>query len=217
MFCYLEDIKEDVRVVLDENKVSDNMMNETDTLSVDDIIRSKIEEAVNNVHLMAPTHLLEPGNYFGESIAWDKEWGKGSGCVPLPDDFLRLVSFKMSDWERPVYSAILPDDPLYLQQSSRFAGIRGNRQKPVCAIVMRATGRVLEFYSCSGGEGATIDMALYIPRVAIMKHDEETEGIMICNGCYRSVVYKAAGLAAMSLGEMEKAKALFEISNELLK
>ena len=52
MIYNLEDIKEAVRVVLDENQVSDNMM-DMDTLSVDEIIRSKVEEAVNNVHLLA--------------------------------------------------------------------------------------------------------------------------------------------------------------------
>ena len=212
MIYNLEDIKEDVRVVLDENKVSDNMMNETDTLSVDDIIRSKVEEAAKEVYLAAPTHLLEPGNNFADSIAWTEEEGKGPGWTILPDDFLRLVSFKMSDWERPVYSAILPDDPLYLQQSSRFAGIRGNKQRPVCAIVMRPQGRVLEFYSCNTGKGVSVDMAVYAPVPKI-----EHESIDIYERCYRSVVYKVAGLVATSMSEFDKAKVLFEMSNEFLK
>ena len=211
MVYYLEDIKEAVRVALDENKVSDNMM-DIDTLQVDDIIRSKVEEAVNNVHLVAPVYMLEPGNDFADSIAWDEEVGKGPGWTILPNDFHRLVGFKMSDWERPVYSAILPDDPLYALQKSRFAGIRGNTQKPVCAIVMRPVGRVLEFYSCSKGEDVRVDMAVYLPISKI-----EDEAISICERCYKGVVYKIAGLTAISLGEVEKAKVLFEISNELLK
>jgi hypothetical protein len=212
MTYYLEDIKEDVRIVLDENQVSDNMMTDIDTLSVDDIIRSKVEEAAKVVYLAAPAHLLEPGNNFADSIAWNETEGIGPGWTILPDDFLRLVSFKMSDWERPVYSAILPDDPLYLQQSSRFAGIRGNRQRPVCAIVMRPQGRVLEFYSCSAGTGVSVDMAVYAPMPKI-----EHGSIDIYERCYRSVVYKTAGLVAINLGETDKAKVLFEISNELLK
>ena len=40
--------------------------------------------------------------------------------------------------------AISADDPLYDLQSSRYKGIRGNVQKPVCAVVNRAEGKVLE-------------------------------------------------------------------------
>lgn len=212
MFYYLEDIKEDVRIVLDENQVSDHMMDDIDTLSVDEIIRSKVEEAAAEVYLASPVHLFEPGERFADTIAWKEKVGVGPGWTILPNDFLRLISFKMSDWERPVYSAILPDDPQYLLQSSRFAGIRGNCQKPVCAIVMRPTGRVLEFYSCSAGEGVCVEMARYAPKPTI-----KDEGIDIYERSYRSVVYKVAGLTAMSVGATEQAKALFEISNGLLK
>lgn len=212
MVYYLENIKEDVRIVLDENQVSDYMMGDIDTLSVDEIIRSKVEEAATEVYLAAPVHLFDPGERFADTIAWNEKVGVGSGWTQLPNDFLRLISFKMSDWERPVYSAILPDDPQYLLQSSRFAGIRGNSQRPVCAIVMRPTGRVLEFYSCSAGEDVSVEMARYAPKPTIVD-----ESIDIYERCYRSVVYKVAGLAAVSMGAMEKAKTLFEISNGLLK
>ena len=206
----LEDIKEAVRIVLDENEASDNMLADIDTLSVDEIIRSKVEEAVNDVHLTAPVHLLEPGNDFADSIAWDKEPGKGSGWTLLPEDFHRLIGFKMSDWERPVYSAILPDDPLYALQKSRFAGVRGNTQKPVCALVMRPEGRALEFYSCGAGEDVCVTMAVYLPVSRIV-----CEGISICERCYRSVIYKVAGLTALSMGK--DPQVFFTVSNELLK
>ena len=205
----LEDIKEDVRIALDENQVSDNMM-DTDTLSVDDIIVSKIVEAVRDVHINAPTYMLEAGHNFADSICWDKKPGKGSGWTILPNDFMRLVSFRMSDWERPVYSAILPEDPAYALQSSRY-GVKGNRQKPVCAIVMRPQGRVLEFYSCNGRD-VHVSMAVYLPLPKI-----EDESIDICERCYRSVVYRCAGLAATSIERADKAEVLFKISNDLLK
>lgn len=212
MIYSLDDIKKDVRVALEENRGSGNIMADVDTLSLDEVILSKIEDAVKEVYLIAPVHLLEPGNNFAESIAWETEVGKGPGWTLLPNDFLRLMAFKMSDWERPVFAAILPDDPLYSLQSSRFAGIRGNRKKPVCAIVMRPQGKALEFYSCAAGETVTVEMAIYIPVPKI-----SGSGINIFEGCYRSVVYKIAGLTASALKEYDFAKALFDISNELLK
>ena len=206
----LEDIKEAVRVVLDENQASDNIMEDCDTLSLDELILSKIGEAARDVLLTAPVHMLDPGNNFADAIAWEGECGKGAGWTILPDDFLRLIAFKMSDWERPVYAAILPADAEYALQKSRFAGLRGSRQRPVCAIVTRPQGLVLEFYSCAGGADVNVEMAIYQPMPRI-----EEEGINIPEKCYRSVVYKVAGLTAISVGR--DSQGFFTVSNELLK
>lgn len=108
MIKKIEDIVKDVRICLDQNMVSESLLNEgdIDTLSIEDIIRSKIVDAVQRVESGAPTHLLEGGHNFGDSIYWTKD---GSGWTLLPDDFMRLVVFEMSDWERPVYEAISTD------------------------------------------------------------------------------------------------------------
>lgn len=207
----LEEIKRDVRIAIDANDVSRNMM-DVDTLTTDEIILSKIEEAVNKVHLSAPLYMIEPGNNFAESLHWvSGETGIGEGWTILPDDFLRFMVFKMSDWEVPVYAAILPDNPVYLQQKSRFKGIKGNPQKPVCAIVTRPIGRVLEFYSCRGGEDVTVEMAVYLPVSKI--HDG---GIDICERCYKSVIYMIAALTASSMNERTDAEIFFNLSNNSL-
>lgn len=123
----------DVRVCLDQNMTSEQLLytDDVNTLALDDIVRSKILEAVVRVHTSAPTHMLEEGHNFGDSIFWgDQE----SGCVLLPQDFMRLISFEMSDWERAVYTAISPTDPEYALQRQRVKALRGTAQKPVCVI-----------------------------------------------------------------------------------
>lgn len=213
MLYGLEDIKRDVRIVLDENQLSDNLMEDIDTLSVDEIIISKIEEAAKTVVLNAPTHWLEPGNNFATSVAWEQEHGKGAGFTVLPDDFLRFISFKMSDWEYPVYEAITPDNPIYKLQRSRAKGIRGNTQRPVCAIVMRPYGRVLEFYSCKGGDDVFVEMAIYAPIPKIVD-----DSIDIYERCYKSSVYMIAALTAGSMdNHSAKVEYLVNLSNSLLK
>lgn len=207
----IEEIKRDVRIAIDENDTSRNMM-DIDTLTIDDIITSKIEEAVNKVHMDAPLHMVEPGNNFADAIFWsDNKRGQGDGWTILPDDFLRFMVFKMSDWERPVYTAILPNDPLYVLQKSRFKGIKGNPQKPVCAIVMRPVGRVLEFFSCNGGDRVNVEMAVYLPISKI-----HNGGIDICERCYKSVIYMIAGLTVSSMSNREKAEIFFNLSNTIL-
>lgn len=201
------DIIRDVRVCLDQNNVSDALLLEqdVDTLSLQEIIRSCIPEAVRRVHIQAPVHMLESGHPLPDALYWERA---GSGHILLPDDFLRLIVFKMSDWERPVFAAITPDDPQYQKQSSRYRGLRGNPQKPVCAIVMRPEGLALEFYSCRDPK-AYLQQGLYLPRPQIDAYG----GIDICEPCYRAVVYLAAALTLHAIGEAQRAQVLTELSN----
>lgn len=210
MIKKIEDIVKDVRICLDQNMVSESLLNEgdIDTLSIEDIIRSKIVDAVQRVESGAPTHLLEGGHNFGDSIYWTKD---GSGWTLLPDDFMRLVVFEMSDWERPVYEAIAPTDAAYALQCSRYKGLRGNVQRPVCAIIIRPEGKALEFYSCNNEE-ATVSKALYLPYPTI----DEDEGIDLSERCYTSIVYMTAALALVTFGDSDKAAIMTEQSKNAL-
>lgn len=210
MVYSIQDVMRDVRVCLDQNMMSDALAAEDDmdTLSLDDIVRSKIAEAARRVETEAPVYYLEEGHNFGDAMFWD---GRGSGHVLLPDDFMRLIAFRMSDWERTVYAAISPENPEYARQSSRYKGIRGNVQKPVCAIVNRPEGKVLEFYSCNSHE-AYVECGTYLPYPEIDKWD----GIDISERCYKPVVYMAAALVLTTCGEADKASAMTELAKSMI-
>lgn len=200
----------DVRVCLDENMSSGELLSadDVDTLSLEEIVRSKIPEAVERVHREAPPHLLEGGHNFGDAVYWGE---LESGYVMLPDDFMRLIVFEMSDWAQGVYRAISPTDAEYALQRQRVKALRGTSQRPVCAIVLRPEGRVLEFYSCKSEE-AYVRRAQYLPYPEV----DADGGIDICERCYRSVVYAAASLVLLTVGEYEKSSALAEISKTAL-
>jgi len=209
MVYRLEEIERDVRTAIDENRTSEQLITDGDveTLSLNDIIRSKIEEAVRRVETTAPVHYLEEGHVFGDAIYWESN---GSGWILLPDDFMRLVAFRMSDWERTCYMAISADDPTYDLQSSRYKGIRGNVQKPVCAIVNRAEGKALEFYSCDSEE-AYVKRASYIPYPRM----DEDDGIDISERCYTAVVYTTAALVLTAYGASEQAAAMSALAKSI--
>lgn len=210
MIYQTDRIVADVRVCLDQNMTCAALLQggDVDTLSLDEIIRSKILEAVRRVHLSAPSYLLECGHNFGDAVYWGE---LESGWVLLPEDFLRLVVFEMDDWERAVYTAISTDDADYEKQHSRFKGIRGTAQRPVCAIGTRPEGRVLEFYSCKSEE-ATVSRAVYLPYPSI----DESGGVDISEHCYRAVVYTAAGLTLVTCGEAEQGTNLSELAKTFL-
>lgn len=205
---FVDDIIKDVRITLDFNSNSDTLaeFGDTDTLSINEIIKSKIAEAIKIIHSIAPVHLLDGGHIFGNAIYWsDME----SGWTLLPDDFLRFVVFQMSDWSRAVYHAIETSDPQYELQSAPYKGLRGTSNNPVCAIAIRHEGRVLEFYSCKD-KNATVKKALYIPYPKI---DSNHSSIEICEKCYKAVIYAIASLVLNVFGDTEKSN----IYNELAK
>ena len=59
----IDKILEDVRVSLDMNQNSDTLIgiNDDATLTINELIRSKIVEAVKRVHIIAPAYLLDFG------------------------------------------------------------------------------------------------------------------------------------------------------------
>lgn len=210
MVYNIHDVMRDVRICLDQNMTSEQLLltDDVDTLSLDAIVRSKIPEAVVRVHTNAPTYLLEEGHHFGDAVFWGE---LESGWVLLPEDFMRLIVFEMSDWERPVYLAISATDPGYALQRQRIKALRGTAQKPICVITTRPEGRALEFYSCKSRE-AYVSRALYLPYPEI----DKDEGIDICERCYTAVKYAAASLVLLTLGESEKSSALSELSKSAL-
>lgn len=210
MVYHIHNVMRDVRVCLDQNMTSEQLAltGDVDTLSLDEIVRSKVVDAVVRVHGGAPTHLLEQGHNFGDAVYWGDQ---ASGWVLLPEDFMRLIVFEMSDWEQAVFTAIGADDPEYRLQRQRVKALRGVPQRPVCAIATRPEGRVLEFYSCKD-ESAYVRRAQYLPYPKI----DANGGIDICERCHTAVVYATAALVLITLGEAEKASTLFEISKSAM-
>lgn len=208
----VSDIVQEAKVALDENVSSAALagLGDVDTLKLEEIIESKVVDAAMVIEQNAPAYMLDSGKAFGESIGWDGQPGYGAGYIHLPDDFMRLVCFQMSDWDYAVTVAITEDSPQYQMQRSRFAGVRGNPQKPVVAITSQPIGLVLEFFSCYSGENAFIKKARYIP-IPRIKNGK----IDLCEKLRRAVVYYTAYLAALSLGNGDAAAAMLATAKEL--
>lgn len=209
MIVQAEKMAKDVRIAVDMNHDSTPLLleDDIDTISFNDIIYAKLTDAVRMVEMEAPLHLLEQGHQFGENIVWSDG---GKGWLILPDDFMRLVVFKMSDWHHSVSEAITQDDPKYSRQWSKWKGICGNPEKPVVAIVNRAEGNVLEFFSCND-DTATVEQAVYIPLPRI----DLDGGIDVSEKCYKAAVYRAGALALSSIGD-QLATTMVELSKSLL-
>ena len=206
----------DVRTAIDESEMNTELISVSDSnaLSLDKIIRQKIEDGARNVLAVSPSYMLDGGITFPDTtINWYSSEGSGSGYVPLPTDYLRLSLFKMSDWHRPVTTPISDSDPEYFLQKSKFLGIKGGIDKPVCVITTNNKGsRIMEFYSCKGGTGVNVDTALYYPYPKI-----DTDKIKMCENLHTPTIYYIAGLVCETYAEYDKEKSLIEIAYSYIK
>lgn len=210
MIYKVNDIAQDVLQAMDRNRTSHSLLSVQDeeTLMLRDAVRGCLLESARKVLKSAPVHMLEGGHQFGESVHWEKD---GCGWILLPDDFLRLLLFEMSDWHRSVYDAILVSDPRYIMQKQGIRALRGTPERPVCAIVRRHEGLSLEFYSCRS-EDAFVSKALYVPYPSI----DENDGLDMSERCYKSFVYAVAAATYRTLNEIDRAQLMDAMSAEEL-
>lgn len=98
-----------------------------------------MNESVSNMLRNAPLHLLTPVkvNTEGANFVHDTN-ADGTGRIALPSNFIRLYSFKMQAWSRPVEKTISVANPLYKLQHNPVT--RGKSQKPVVALSYHNTG-----------------------------------------------------------------------------
>lgn len=189
----MEELIKDVRIALDENAdQSSYIQSNADNLELDDIIRAKLPEAARDVTESADVEMLEP-----ETMATELTVTEGGGKLTVPDDFLRLVSLKMKEWNRSVTVVAGEGSDIELMQRNRYT--RGTAMKPVCVMAFDASGKkVLEFF----GKGTSIDWVLYMPIPAV-----ENGYLPISRLLRQAIVRRAAGLVLVSRGETERAAA----------
>ena len=207
----LKQLVRDVRVAMDENVTDDGLqfLREVNTLTLDEVIRHQAEAAAQLVLSRADVRYLEGGKSFlGAAVS---RMERGVGRVQLPTDYLRFLYFKMSDWDYGVTDYITPDDALYPQQFSRWAGVRGNPHRPIVAIVPCEDGMCVEYFTSNGSvadaryvgmprlQGAEDDCTLDFP--SRLKH---------------ALIYMTASLSCQKLGQANEAEALSLSANALM-
>lgn len=140
-----------------------DLANTTDTLDL--VINAMLDPSAKELYQIFPNKSYIEGKASSDPAV---DNGDGTGYVVIPEDYIRLKSFKMSEWGREVTEPISMEDPLYKKQRSKYT--RGGKAKPVCVIkdkvLKSVVTKVLEYYSLEDGDAHTIDHFIYIPQVA---------------------------------------------------
>lgn len=132
------------------------------------LVEEKLDDSTLTTLKKLPVHLCMPlpmtAGTEGADIDEGTPISTGSliGKVVLPDDFLKLAVFKMTEWERPVIKPITEDNPKYNLQQNEYT--RGGVSKPVVVIKNDAnTGKkILEYYTVKTSHA--IETATYVKK-----------------------------------------------------
>lgn len=156
-----------VRVCLDQNMSSEALaaLEDVDTLSLDEIIDSKAEDAALTVVRIAPIDKLGDVAQSLEGALSISGEEPHKGVIQLPVDFERLVRFKMSSWQYAVFAALPPLPPLYAEANSEF-GVCGTKDRPLVFLVPSTeNGKdlCLEIFSAKNTDDV-LDRCLYVAR-----------------------------------------------------
>lgn len=126
-----------------------------DTIRIDEYIESCIGDALALLMLNS-TRPVNPKNCT-ESATVKED---GSGYVVLPDDFVKLIAFRMEGWKRTVSEAYPLGSEKAKHQSNVYS--RGTKSKPACVLSYSPEGKkILEYYSIGKGEQSTISVFVY--------------------------------------------------------
>lgn len=88
---------------------------------------------------------------------------EGRVVIPLPDDFLSLLSLRLSNWERPVKEVLEPSCWLYRLQPMRHTGLRGTPRRPLAFFTIDDEGHpALELYSSAPNAPVSLEEFLYL-------------------------------------------------------
>ena len=146
-----------------EELLPDNETAEIDIFGVDvgEYIRAKLPDAIARVFITAPVHLLEGKEC--KDVLFPEKRQDGSGRVVFPEKVLRVLSFKMKGWNRPVTRFINSCHAKSELQYNRY--VRGGVNKPVAVLSMSASDRVvLDYYSLPASLRVhEVDSAVYVP------------------------------------------------------
>jgi hypothetical protein len=218
----INNIVRDVRITIDQNMSESALagFGDTDTLALDDIIKSKIVDAAMLIFDNAPINMIGDAALCKNAmVIYKKVYNSDKSYyaeIAVPSTFYRLVSFKMNGWKKSITDEdlIYPTDEEYAVQRSRIEGVRGCSERPILAYVPNIdegdNEYCFEAYSCTNNDPYAFT---YLPLPMITDDNK----ISLPQELYKSIVYATAYLTAIAFNSDNQAMRLLSVAKQLAK
>lgn len=213
-------IEDFVRARLDEvSHGNDAGFIDADTLNISRAIESCALTVMRNIHLAAPNVLLDGVVFAPKTIRTITQENEVCGIrFNLPDNFLRLVSVKVAQWDRPTQTLVAEDSVEYRKQKNKY--LRGTRHNPVAAIVHAvnsggAVGYAIELYPYSWLYDPPMSLQmLYVPELQMLGNGG-TE-FTICPKLEQACMYAITAEVARNFSMGDSAKMFDALAGQAL-
>lgn len=215
---YQSEIYAKVKAFIDEVGENDAefMLSDSDTRNIETIINEVTPLSVRNVFISAPNGMLT-GEPYTKDFSIDSTTFIGE--ITLPEDFLRLVSAKLSSWGSPVTRVITEDMAEYRMQSNKY--MRGTYNKPVCAVVSDVVTpesggskqvHKLELYSAKATTD-TLRLVLLKEPTWELDDNKNEQYVSICPRLKHSIIAQITGQLLLALSEDQRAQTFLTLSS----
>lgn len=160
-------LAEEVAQILGEALMLECHPDESPFPSIESRVRCLAPGVLSGLVIDAPRYFLP------DAVRWKGEAkadSDGTVRIKLPDNFLRLVEVRMSDWKFGVTEVCQPGTRLYFRQGSSWKGVRGSSERPVAIRGIEAEGgESLLLYSSA--PDAVLDYLVYVPEPEVTEDD----------------------------------------------
>jgi hypothetical protein len=176
----IKSIIDNVRWVLDEEKGQPDY----ETVYMDNIIKSRINDALRWIIYNADTSLLDGSDTNdGTGCIIQEELPSGvetkatldGAYVRMPSDFVRLVRVKVTGWARAIHEPIAEDSEQYLMQSDAVA--KADKTRPQAAIVSTLPNKIELFPTPLEGDKVEITYAVTPGEIDTSASEDTSFGI----------------------------------------
>jgi hypothetical protein len=176
----IKSIIDNVRWVLDEEKGQPDY----ETVYMDNIIKSRINDALRWIIYNADTSLLDGSDTNdGTGCIIQEELPSTSATkttldgayVRMPSDFVRLVRVKVTGWARAIHEPIAEDSEQYLMQSDAVA--KADKTRPQAAIVSTLPNKIELFPTPLEGDKVEITYAVTPGEIDTSASEDTSFGI----------------------------------------
>jgi len=205
-----------VRKNLDEAGLNESIMytdENNDNLSLDDIVKKNLPEAINAVHQYAPVSLLEGEDYsFSSGLGGESISVSGDGVLTFSpsqsSDFLRLVAFRASDSPVVVTDVLSEASPEGRKQLNKY--IRGTYDRPrLVRLQGRETPPVFKYYTLRNAVSYPASAVATFSFVKEQKYNSEATGYPISRLLRQNIIDWLTGMVMETYSD-QRANAFFE-------
>lgn len=210
------DLIKEVRVVLDHNMEDTKLkeFSDTNTLTLDEIIESKLIDAANVIGENAPFYMVDNAKNAIKDTELKLEFATAAKTgyniyvvkTSLPNDFLRIISVKMEDWVRDVKVETDENSLDYEMLFSEFSGTVGTPRNPKVRISKSENS----IYLYCSEKDKKLEHFYYLPKI-----QEAGENMDISSLLKRAIVYYAASLTAATYSDYNAMNVLQGIAYNL--